>query len=62
MRRLLNKPVKKESNIQHMYDEDSYIRAIKKFQKETRGFIPGSQAYDQIRNKIYQELRTKSKA
>ena len=31
MRRLIGKPVKKESNIQHMYDEDSYIKAMKKF-------------------------------
>lgn len=31
MRRLLNKPVKKESNTKHVYDEVTYIKAMKKF-------------------------------
>jgi len=57
MRRLQNKPVKKESTFRHGYDEDTYIRAMKKFQMEARGLVPGTQEYHIIRNKIYTELR-----
>ena len=57
MRRLQNKPVKKESNFRHDYDEDTYIRAMKKFQMEARGLVPGTSEYQSVRNKIYTELR-----
>ncbi len=57
MRRLLNKPVKKESQNKYDYDEDSYLKAMKKFQKEARGLLPGSPEYDAIRSKVYGELR-----
>lgn len=57
MKRLQNKPVKRESLNKHNYDEDSYIRAMKKFQKEARGLLKGSPEYDAIRAKIYGELR-----
>lgn len=60
MRRLQNKPVKKESNNTHNYDEDVYIKAMKRFQREARGFVPGSSEYTQIRNKIYGEMRRQS--
>lgn len=50
MRRLQNKPARRESNNQHKYDEITYIRAMKKFQKEARGIVPGSKEYDDIRN------------
>ncbi len=42
MRRLQNKPVKKDSHYRHGYDEDTYIRAMKKFQQEARGLVPGT--------------------
>jgi len=57
MRRLQNKAVKRESNNQHNYDEDTYILAMKRFQKEARGLVPGTPEYTAIRNKIYSELR-----
>ncbi len=34
-----------------------YIRAMKKFQKEARGLVPRTKEYDEVRNKVYQELR-----
>lgn len=57
MKRMMNKPVKKESLQKHNYDEDTYIKAMKKFQKESRGLLKDSPEYDNIRNKIYGELR-----
>lgn len=57
MRRLQNKPVRKEGNNQHNYDEDTYIQAMKKFQREARGYVPGTPEYTSVRNKIYSELR-----
>lgn len=57
MRRLQNKAVKRESNNQHSYDEDTYILAMKRFQKEARGLVPGTPEYTAVRNKIYSELR-----
>lgn len=57
MRRLQNKPVKKESNTRHNYDEDTYIKGMKKFQKEARGLVPGTPEYTMVRNKIYTEMR-----
>lgn len=57
LRRLQNKPVKRQSNNQHQYDDEEYIKAMKKFQKEARGIVPGSKEYDEIRNTIYRELR-----
>jgi hypothetical protein len=57
MRRLQNKPVKRDPNYRHNYDEDTYIKAMKKFQMEARGLVPGTQEYNAIRNKIYSELR-----
>ncbi len=57
MKRMLNKPIKKQSLQKHNYDEDTYLRAMKKFQKESRGLLKGSPEYDSIRNKIYGELR-----
>lgn len=57
MRRLQNKPVKKDSNIRHNYDEDTYIKAMKKFQREARGLVPGTHEYNSVRNMVYSELR-----
>jgi hypothetical protein len=57
MRRLQNKPVKKESTFRHNYDEDTYIKAMKRFQMEARGLVPGTPEYMSVRNKIYTELR-----
>ena len=57
MKRMLNKPIKKDSDQKHGYDEDTYLRALKKFTKEARGLTPGTQEYTEIRNKIYGELR-----
>ncbi|CDW79426.1 UNKNOWN [Stylonychia lemnae] len=54
---MLNKPVKKDSDIRHNYDEDTYLKALKKFTKESRGLTPGTQEHTNIRNKIYAELR-----
>jgi hypothetical protein len=49
--------VKKESNFRHDFDEDTYIKAMKKFQMEARGLVPGTPEYSSVRNKIYSELR-----
>lgn len=57
MKRMLNKPIKKDSDTKHDYDEDTYLRGLKKFTKEARGLVPGSLEYTTIRNKIYKELR-----
>jgi hypothetical protein len=61
MRRLQNKPVKKDSNIRHNYDEDTYIKGMKKFQLEARGLVPGTLEYNTVRNKIYFEMRLQKK-
>ena len=57
MRRLQNKPVKRDPNYRHNYDEETYIKAMKRFQMEARGLIPGTPEYNSIRNKIYSEMR-----
>ncbi|TNV77646.1 hypothetical protein FGO68_gene3438 [Halteria grandinella] len=57
MRRLQNKTVRKESTNRHNYDEDTYLKAMKKFQREARGLVPGTNEYVMVRNKIYGELR-----
>ncbi len=43
--------------MRHNYDEDTYILGMKRFQKEARGLVPGTKEYNDIRNKIYGELR-----
>ena len=57
MRRLQNKSARKDSNNRHNYDEDTYLKAMKKFQREARGLVPGTHEYVMVRNKIYGELR-----
>lgn len=57
MRRMLNKPVKRQSVNQFNYDEDMYIRAMKRFQKQARGLVPRTKEYDEVRNQVYKELR-----
>lgn len=57
MGRLLNKSVKRQSDYEHSYDEADYLKALKKFQVESRGMLKDSQEYTRIRNKIYAELR-----
>ena len=59
MRRLANKPTKKQSNFVNAFDETVYFQAMKKFQKETRGLLPDSNEAKNIRNKIYTEMRDK---
>lgn len=56
-RRLLNKPVKRQGNTQLHYDDAAYVRAMKQFQKETRGMLPESDAAKAVRNRIYAQLR-----
>jgi hypothetical protein len=41
----------------NLVDDATYIKAMKKFQKETRGILPTSVEYKFIRNKIYSDLR-----
>ena len=55
--RLLNKPLKRQSNFDHGYDPNSYLLAMKGFMKETRGVRQGSAEYESIRNKVYSKLR-----
>ena len=56
-RRLLNKPLKKQSNFSHDYDQTEYLRAMKEFQLRTRGVRKGSAEFESIRNEIYSKLR-----
>lgn len=56
-RRLLNKPLKRQGHFKHSYDSESYLLALKKFQKMTRGVVKGSSEYDELRNQVYAELR-----
>lgn len=57
MRRLQNKPLKRQSNTVTQYDEAVYVAAMKRFQIETRGMLPDSDEVKLIRNKIYEEMR-----
>jgi hypothetical protein len=57
MGRVLNKPMKKQSNTQVNYDEAEYLKAMKKFQILTRGMLKDSTEYTNVRNEIYSELR-----
>ena len=56
-RRLLNKPLKKQSNFSHDFDQAKYLVAMKEFQMKTRGVRKDSEEYDSIRNQIYAKLR-----
>ena len=58
MRRLQNKPLKRQSNTEINFDEAVYLQAMKRFQIETRGMLPDSAPYMAVRNKIYAEMRT----
>lgn len=39
--------------MKHNYDEDTYLKAMKKFHREARGLMPGSAEYESVRNHIY---------
>lgn len=43
--------------MKHVYDEELYIKGMKKFQKESRGLMQGTTEYENVRNKVYNELR-----
>ena len=59
-RRLLNKQIKPRSDIvEKQYDQRQYISAMKKFQKESKGMLPDSPEWNEVRNRIYSELRQK---
>ena len=50
-RRLLNKTMKRRSdNIEKQYDQAQYLAAMKKFQKLTKGMLPNSPEWTNIRN------------
>jgi hypothetical protein len=55
--RLKNKPLKRQQDYTHDYSEENYIKAMKKFQIETRGMLKDSVEFTAVRNKIYSELR-----
>ena len=45
-KRLLNKPMKRQSNEwTNTIDDETYVKAMKKFQKDTRGILPTSVEY-----------------
>lgn len=56
-RRLLNKNLKRQSDFHNSFDPNSYLVAIKKFQRETQGVRKGTIEFENIRNKIYEQLR-----
>jgi hypothetical protein len=53
---LQNKVFKATPNETTNYDVDTYLKAMKRFQKETRGIVRDSSEYTEIRNNIYREL------
>jgi len=60
MGRLLNKPTKSQGfETTATYDDVTYLRAMKQFQKETRAILPDSAEYKDVRNGIYREMRLK---
>lgn len=40
----------------NFYDPEDYLHAMKRFQKETRGMLPHSDEWRNVRNRIYSEL------
>lgn len=57
MRRLMNKPGKKQSNDLNDFHEAAYIKSMKRYQIETRGMLPDSQQVRDIRNRLFSEMR-----
>ena len=49
--------MKKQNDYAHSYDSVEYTKAMKNFQRETRGIRKGSDQYEAIRNMHYQKLR-----
>lgn len=45
-RRLLNKPMNRQSNFIHNYDPNDYLIAMKKFQVKTRGMLKNTKEYE----------------
>jgi hypothetical protein len=62
-KRLLNKGNPLSSQKRKLEKESvTYIRALKKFQKETRGLLPESEKVKEIRNRIHREMRLENQA
>ena len=43
--------------MEKQYDQEVYLAAVKKFQKESKGLMPNSPEWNAVRNRIYSELR-----